>query len=84
MDIQKKKTKKKLTVRQALFIYGVFTITALVLSIFTHQISVNENMLLFFDSESMLQAHEIKDFLIFIFFSAAGYFLIINRYFKID
>ena len=70
-----------MSIKRVANIYGVFTVFALLLSIFTHPISVNEDMKLFFDKEIMLERSEIKTFLIFIFTSATIYLFAVNIYF---
>ena len=68
-----------MSIKRVANIYGVFTV--FILSIFTHPISVNHDMKLFFDKEIMLERSEIKTFLIIIFTSAAIYFFAVNIYF---
>ena len=63
-----------MSIKRVANIYGVFTVFVLLLSIFTHPASVNQNMKLFFNKEIMLERSEIKTFLIFIFTSATIYF----------
>lgn len=70
-----------MSIKHVANIYGVFTVFALILSIFTHPISINEDMKLFFDKEIMLERSEIKTFLIFIFTSATICFFAVNIYF---
>ena len=71
-----------MSIKRVANIYGAFTFFALILSIYTHPISVNDDMKLFFDKEIMLEPSEIKEFLIFIFISATLYFLAVNVYFS--
>jgi hypothetical protein len=75
-------TKKEMTLRKVLNIYGVFTVLALILSIFSSCISINENMNFFYNEELMLGAKKIKEFLLFIFGSALIYFSTVNVYYK--
>jgi hypothetical protein len=75
-------TKKKISIRIVLNIYGVFTVFALILSIFTNPISVNQNMQLFFNENLMMESKEIKEFLLFISGSAIVYFSLVNLYYK--
>lgn len=76
------KKNKIINTRIVLNIYGVFAIFGLILSIFTHPITSDNNMKLFFDRELMMDSDEIKDFLLFIFVSASVYFCLINLYFS--
>ncbi|KOR80588.1 hypothetical protein AM232_20605 [Bacillus sp. FJAT-21352] len=73
---------KEITIRTVLNIYGVFTVLALILSIFTTPISINENMQLFYDEDLIMAAKKIKEFLLFIFGSALVYFSLVNLYYK--
>lgn len=75
-------SKKKITIRKVLNIYGIFTVIALILSIFTIPISINENMHFFYSEDLIMEAKEIKEFLLFIFSSALVYFSLINLYYK--
>jgi hypothetical protein len=75
-------TKKEITIRTVLNIYGVFAVLALILSIFTTPISINENMQLFYNEDLMMEAKKIKEFLFFIFGSALVYFSLVNLYYK--
>ena len=63
-------TKKEITLRSVLNIYGVFTVLALILSIFTTPISINGNMQFFYNEDLMMGEKKIKEFLLFIFGSA--------------
>lgn len=69
-----------MSIRRFTNIYGVFTLVALVLSMYTHPISVNDDMKLLLDKEIMLKPNEIKEFLIFIFISSTIYFFAVNIY----
>ena len=75
-------TKKEITIRKVLNIYGVFTVLALILSIFTNAISINENMQINYNENLIMGAKKIKDFLLFIFGSAIVYFSLVNLYYK--
>ena len=75
-------TKKEITIRTVLNIYGVFTVIALILSIFTTPVSINENMQFFYNEDLMMGAKKIKEFLLFIFSSALVYFSLVNLYYK--
>lgn len=73
---------KGITIRKALNIYGVFAALALIGSIFTTPISINENMQLFFNEDVMMEPKKIKGFFLFIFGSAFVYFSLVNLYYK--
>ncbi|MDF0728409.1 hypothetical protein PY093_17355 [Cytobacillus sp. S13-E01] len=75
-------TKKEITIKKVLNIYGVFTVLALILSVFTTPISINENMQFFYNEDLIMGAKKLKEFLIFIFGSAIVYFLSVNLYYK--
>jgi len=75
-------TKKEITIRTVLNIYGFFAVLALILSIFTSPISINENMQLFYNKDLMMEAKKIKEFLFFIFGSALVYFSLVNLHYK--
>lgn len=75
-------TKKKFNTKTVLNIYGILTVIALILSIFTNPISVNENMQLFHNEEFILKTYEIKEFLQFIFVSSLFFFFLVNIYAK--
>ena len=75
-------TKKAVTIRSVLNIYGVFAVLALISSIFTTPISINENMQLFYNGDLMMEAEKIKEFIFFIFGSALVYFSLVNLYYK--
>lgn len=77
-----KKYKPIINTRIVLNIYGVFATLGLILSIFTHPITSDNNMKLFFDRELMMDSDEIKDFLLFVVVSASVYFCLINLYFS--
>jgi hypothetical protein len=74
--------KKKNAIRKVLNIYGVFTVLALILSIFTTPISINEDMQFFYNKDLIMEAKKIKEFLLFIFSSAIVYFSSVNLYYK--
>ncbi|WP_078544646.1 hypothetical protein [Litchfieldia alkalitelluris] len=75
-------TKKEITIRTVLNIYGVFAVIGLILSIFTAPITLSENMNLYFNEEIMMGEKTIKDFLVFIISSAVVYFSFVNLYYK--
>jgi hypothetical protein len=75
-------SKKEITSRTVLNIYGVFAVLALILSIFTTPISINENMQLFYNEDLKVEAKKVKEFLFFIFGSALVYFSLVNLYYK--
>lgn len=75
-------TKKEITIRTVLNIYGGFAVLGLILSIFTTPISLNENMRLFYNEDLMMESKKIKEFLFFIFGSALVYFSLVNIYYK--
>ncbi|MFJ7932582.1 hypothetical protein [Peribacillus sp. NPDC096448] len=75
-------SKKEITLRTVLNIYGVFTVLALILSIFKPPISINENMQLFYNEDLKMEAKKVKEFLFFIFGSALVYFSLVNLYYK--
>ncbi|ECO1677991.1 hypothetical protein [Peribacillus frigoritolerans] len=72
----------KITIRTVLNIYGIFTVLALILSIFTTPISINDNMQLFYDEDLMMEAKKIKEFLFFVFGSALVYFPLVHLNYK--
>ncbi|MFL0366232.1 hypothetical protein ACH0BF_24960 [Pseudobacillus sp. 179-B 2D1 NHS] len=74
--------KKEITTRRVLNIYGVFSVIALIISIFTVPISINENMQLFYNEDLMMKENKVKEFLFFIFGSALVYFSLVNLYYK--
>lgn len=75
-------SKYKFDIRFVLNLYGIFTVIALLLSIFTVQVSVNENMELFIDRNLMMEPKKIKEFVLFIFGSSLVYFPTVNLYYK--
>lgn len=75
-------TKKKLNTKRVLNLYGLFTVIALISSIFTIPISVNENLQLFYNKELLLETYKVKEFLQFIFVSALFFFFLVNIYAK--
>ncbi|MFD2212187.1 hypothetical protein [Metabacillus endolithicus] len=75
-------TKKKFSTRSVLNLYGLFTVFALILSIFTIPISVNEKLQLYYNKELILETYKIKEFLQFIFGSALFFFFLVNIYAK--
>jgi len=75
-------TKKKLNTKRVLNLYGLFTVIALISSIFTIPISVNENLQLFYDKELLLETYKVKEYLQFIFGSALFFFFLVNIYAK--
>ena len=74
-------TKKEITIRKVLNIYGVFAVIGLLLSIFTNPISLNENMQVYFNEEIMMEPKKVKEFLLFIFLSSSIFFFLVNIYF---
>ncbi|WP_121662058.1 hypothetical protein [Metabacillus litoralis] len=75
-------TKKKLNTKRVLNLYGLFTVIALISSLFTIPISVNENLQLFYNKELLLETYKVKEFLQFIFVSALFFFFLVNIYAK--
>ncbi len=77
-------TKRKFNTRTVLNIYGILTVIALILSIFTNPISVNENMQFFHNEEFIMKTYEIKEFLQFIFVSSFFFFFffLVNIYIR--
>jgi hypothetical protein len=73
-------TNKEISIRKVLNIYGVFTVLALILSIFTTSISINENMQFLYNEDLIMGAKKIKEFLLSIFGSALVYFSLVNYY----
>ncbi|MGM0877810.1 MAG: hypothetical protein ACQEWV_24500 [Bacillota bacterium] len=71
-------TKKKISIRTVLNIYGAFTFLGLILSIFTVPITINGDME-FFRNE--MKPKEIKELLLFTFVSAFIYYFLVNIYF---
>lgn len=68
--------KKEVTLRTVLNIYGVLASIGLILSIFTHPISINANMqFVYYDRMDLTT---IKEFLIFIFVASSIYFFLVN------
>jgi hypothetical protein len=76
-------TKKEITIRTVLNIYGIFTVCALLLSSWTTPISINEDMQLFYneDIKNKLEEHRMEFFL-FILGSSLAYFSLVNLYYK--
>ncbi|UGB28734.1 hypothetical protein [Metabacillus sp. B2-18] len=74
--------KKKFSTRRVLNIYGLFTVIALILSIFTIPISINEKLQLYYNKELILETYKVKEFLQFIFASALFFFFLVNIYAK--
>ncbi|MBN6886729.1 hypothetical protein ACUXCC_001801 [Cytobacillus horneckiae] len=75
-------TKREISTRIFLNMYGLLTFIGWMLSIFTIPVSVNEHMEFFYNKELILKTNEIKDFLVFLFCSALIYFSVVNVYFK--
>ncbi|WP_273122631.1 hypothetical protein ACNRWW_04625 [Metabacillus sp. HB246100] len=75
-------TKREWNVKRVLTIYGLFTVFALVISIFTVPISISENLQLFYNEELLLKFYKIKEFLLFIFGSAFLFFFLVTIYAK--
>jgi hypothetical protein len=75
-------SKKEVTIRTVLNIYGVFAVLGLILSIVTSPICIDENIQFYFNKELMMGEKKIKEFLLFIFISAVAYFLFVNLYYK--
>ncbi len=74
--------KKRITIRTVLNIYGIFTSFALIVSIFTNPISMNENMEFIYLEELMMEKKKIKEFILFICCTAVVYFPLVNLYYK--
>ncbi|MFC4323100.1 hypothetical protein [Litchfieldia salsa] len=74
--------KKDLTIRTVLNIYGVFAVIVLILSIFTTNIFINENMVFVYNENLMMGKKKIKEFLSFIFGSAIVFFTCVNLYYR--
>jgi hypothetical protein len=70
------------TIRTMLNLYGVFAVIGLLLSIVTTPLSIDESFQLYFNKELMMGDKKIKEFLLFIFISAVGYFSFVNLYYK--
>lgn len=68
------------TMRTVLNIYGVFLILGMLLTIYTHPISIDRYGKVFFDSSIMMNAQEIKGFLSFLLLVGLIYFPAINIY----
>jgi hypothetical protein len=75
-------TKKKFSTKRVLNIYGLFTVIALILSIFTIPISINEKFQLYYNKELILETYKVKEFLQFTFGSALFFFFLVNIYAK--
>ncbi|WKA56638.1 hypothetical protein [Planococcus shixiaomingii] len=74
-------TKEEITLRTVFNVYGVFAFLGLILSIFTHPISGNENTYIFYDQALMMDSNTMKEFLLFILASSFIYFCLVNIYF---
>ncbi|WP_226665271.1 hypothetical protein [Metabacillus litoralis] len=70
-------SRKKISVKTVLTIYGIFTFLGLLLSIYTVPLSINGDMV-FFRSE--MEKEKQQEFLLFIFLSGFLYFILINIY----
>ncbi|MBE4910053.1 hypothetical protein IMZ08_18605 [Bacillus luteolus] len=75
-------TKKEITIRKVLNIYGVFAALTLILSTFTTAISINENMQFFYNEDLIMGKKKINEYLLFIFGSSILYFSSVNLYYK--
>ena len=71
-------TKKKISIRTVLNIYGAFTFIGLILSIFTVPITINGDME-FFRNE--MEPKKIKEFLFFNVSVTLVYFALVNFYY---
>lgn len=74
--------KKKITFRTVLNIYGILVIFALILSIFTVPISINENIQFLYNEDLIMETKKIKEFILFIFSIGVIYFLLVNIFYK--
>lgn len=71
-------TKKQVTVRKVLNIYGVLTIIAMILGSFTNPIYVNEELGFYLNKKYILGPGEFKEFIIFLSGAAVVYFTFVN------
>ncbi|MBD8067816.1 hypothetical protein [Bacillus sp. PS06] len=76
-------TKKEITIRSVLNLFGIFAVLVLVLSIFTIPISINSAGNLHYNEEIQMESKKIKEFLFFILSSAFVYYLLVNMYYKL-
>ncbi|KAB2335556.1 hypothetical protein [Bacillus mesophilum] len=75
-------TKKNITIKKALQIYGIFAVIGMFLTIMTIPVSLNEKMQFFINQDLQLSSSELKSFSIFIVGSAIVFFGIIQMVYK--
>ncbi|WP_080846310.1 hypothetical protein [Cytobacillus gottheilii] len=75
-------TKKNITIKKALQIYGIFAVIGMFLSNITIPVSLNEEMQFFINEDLQLSSSELKSFSIFIVGSASIFFGIIHTVYK--
>ncbi|MCA1028946.1 hypothetical protein LCM23_23200 [Cytobacillus kochii] len=72
---------KKLTIRFALNIYGIFVILGFILSIFTSPISLNEQLQFVYHTEHLLKEEKVIQLIIFLVMGAMIYFTAVNIFY---
>ncbi|WP_019152554.1 hypothetical protein [Robertmurraya massiliosenegalensis] len=71
-------TKKEITVRKVLNIYGCFLFIGMIVAIYTHPISMNENGEFYLDEKIVMSQAKQVEFILFLLGCAVLYFFIVN------
>lgn len=71
-------TKRRLTIKNVLQIYGAAAVIGMFLTIFTIPISINDEMQLFIDEGLKMNVKKIKELTVFIVVSTLIYFGVIH------